>query len=351
MYCHQFFPQQTGYFSPIIVDYLKEAAALRPFYKHPVSLEGVKSAIQSRKQFKTNRKLLVEVLKKQYSEMPTSAAVIRNIDRLPDENTFTITTAHQPVIFTGPLYFVYKIFHAIRLADYLSAELPGFHFVPVFFMGSEDADLDELGHIYLDQEKITWDTKQTGAVGRMNTKGLEKIIASVEGEFQDQPFGKELLDILKDAYLNSPDIQTATFRLVNRLFSDHGLIVLIPDNAELKREMLRIFEDDLFQNKPAAIVSETAGALPGNYKVQVNPREINLFYMTDGIRARIERGRENFTVHGTDLTFSESRIKKEMQENPERFSPNVILRGLFQETILPNIVFIGGGGKLLIGWS
>ncbi len=338
--------EQTGYFSGIIIDYLNQADALRPFYMHPVSLDGIKASILSRQQFTTNRAILAGGLKRQYQHTEASAAVSGNIDKLSSSNTFTITTAHQPAIFTGTLYFVYKILHAIKLAAWLSDELPQYQFVPVFYMGSEDADLEELGNIYLDNEKMEWDTPQTGAVGRMNTKGLEKIIARIEGEYSVEPYGKELTGLLKEFYLNSPDIQTATFRLVNHLFGEYGLLVLIPDNPNLKREMIRVFEDDLFHQKPSAMVAETIEALSKHYKVQANPRDINLFYLEDGLRGRIEKGKDKFVIHSSDLAFTKEEIKAELEQHPERFSPNVILRGLFQETILPNIAFIGGGGEM-----
>ena len=136
-----------------------------------------------------------------------------NIRQLLDKNTFTITTAHQPAIFTGTLYFIYKILHVIKLADELSVKYPDKNFVPVYFMGSEDADLDELGHIYLEGEKLSWDTAQTGAVGRMQTRGLEKIMERIEGEFAAQPYGPELIQLLKTCYLESETIQQATFKL------------------------------------------------------------------------------------------------------------------------------------------
>ena len=166
------------------------------------------------------------------------AGASTNIDLLSRDNTFTVCTAHQPAIFTGVLYFIYKILHTIRLAAWLKAEYPECNFVPVFWMGSEDADLDELGHIWLGGDTLTWDTRQTGAVGRMKTKGLDKLLYSIQGTLSVQPFGPQLIAMLKECYLESPDIQTATFRLLHRLFGESGLIVLIADTAQLKKLML-----------------------------------------------------------------------------------------------------------------
>ena len=337
--------RQTGYFSNLILDYLDQSSSLKEFYNYPPTSNGIKAAIDNRKKIKTNRAVLVDVLKKQYQSVKTSTAVNKNIDALLNENTFTICTAHQPCIFTGTLYFVYKILHAIKLSDQLNKDYPGNHFVPVYWMGSEDADLEELGKIYLDNEKIVWDTKQKGAVGRMNTKGLDKIIQRIDGEFSVQPFGRELCEVLKDAYLQSPDIQTATFKLLHSLFEKYGLIVVVPDNPALKKLMTPVFKDDLLNQTASGIVNKTISELEKNYKVQATPREINLFYLKDDIRARIEKDDKGFAVIDTNIKITEKELLTELDEHPERFSPNVILRGLFQETILPNIAFIGGGGE------
>lgn len=336
----------TGFFSKIITDYLAHKKEINPFYEHSTNLEGIKAAVEARKKYGNNRDILVSELEKQYTLLNTSDAVKQNIKSLADNNTFTITTAHQPVIFTGTLYFIYKILHVIKLAAWCKEQLPQYNFVPVFYMGSEDADLDELGSIWLNNEKIMWDTPQTGAVGRMNTGGLEKIITRIEGELSVQPFGKELVQLLKDCYLDSPDIQTATFKLIDALFAKYGLIVLISDKPGFKKLMLPVFEDDLFNQVSSGIATQTIGQLSAHYKVQANPRAINLFYLKDDIRERIEQDGDKWNVVGKDIHFTKEQLLKELQEHPERFSPNVILRGLFQETILPNIVFVGGGGEL-----
>jgi bacillithiol biosynthesis cysteine-adding enzyme BshC len=336
---------QTGYFSRIITDYLEQADALRPFYAYSPNGDGLHRALEVRKSHPVDRAVLVSALREQYQKLPTIAGVSANIAALSNENTFTVCTAHQPAIFTGHLYFIYKILHTIRLASWLAKQHPGYNFVPVFYMGSEDADLEELGNIYLGGETLTWDTRQTGAVGRMKTKGLEQLLFRIEGELSVQPFGPPLIALLKECYLQSADIQTATLRFLHHLFGEYGLVVLIADLAAFKRAMIPVFEDDLFNQRPASIVNETIRSIPDHYKVQANPRDINLFYLKDDLRGRIERDEDIFIVHGSTLQFTEAEMRAELQRYPERFSPNVILRGLFQETILPNLAFIGGGGE------
>src|SRR4030095_843665 len=264
------------------------------------------------------------------------------------KDTFTITTAHQPNIFTGPLYFIYKILHAIKLSEYCKASLPQYNFVPVFYMCSEDADLDELGHFYLNGEKIVWHTNETVAVGRMKVdKEFLGLISQLEGQLSVLRHGSEILSIIKDCYKEGALIQDATFQLVNLLFGEYGLIVLIPDNANLKKQAEKIFENDLLNETPSVIVEQTAKRLlAADYKIQANPREINLFYLKDGMRERIVRIKDKFVTSDSRFTFDEKEILNELKDHPERFSPNVILRGIYQEIVLPNLVYIGGGGEI-----
>lgn len=339
--------RQTLSFSKIALDYIDQAAVLKPFFSHVPTLQGIQKAIDARKQFNTDRSLLVQELKKQYKGLQVSDSVNKNIELLLSNDTFTITTAHQNNIFTGPLYFIYKILHAVKLADNLKVSLPQFNFVPVFYIGTEDADLDELNHIWLGGQKLIWETKQTGAVGRMKIdKQLVKLIDLMEGQLSVLPKGNEIISLLKEYYKEGVTIQDATFQFVNNLFAEYGLIVLLPDNAAFKKQMIPLFEDDLLNQTASGIVETTAAKLDeAGYKVQANPREVNLFYLKDDTRERIEVLRTKYSVLSTGVSFSKDEMLSELKNHPERFSPNVILRGLYQETILPNIIFIGGGGE------
>ncbi|MET0394330.1 MAG: bacillithiol biosynthesis cysteine-adding enzyme BshC [Chitinophagaceae bacterium] len=341
--------RQTGHFTKTVLDYIDQAAAMRPFFGYPPSVQGIRKAIAERKNFGTDRDMLVEELQKQYASLPVAEPVSRNIESLLSPDTFTITTAHQNNLFTGPLYFVYKILHTIKLAAHLQESLPEFRFVPVFYMGSEDADLAELNHIHLGGEKLSWSTRQTGAVGRMVIdKEITQLIGRMEGQLGVLPHGSEVIELLKSCYVPGEALQSATLRFVHALFGQYGLLVLIADTPALKRQMKTVFEDDLLHQTASDIVQGTVNKLEqAGYKVQANPREINLFYLQPGSRERIEkRGTaDQWQVVNTDQSFSRQALLDELDNHPERFSPNVILRGLFQETILPNVAFIGGGGE------
>ncbi len=339
---------QTGFFSKLITDYLQEQNAVQPFYRHPVNIDGVANAIQSRNYFPGFRNILVEELTKQYEGIHLSEEVQNNISLLQKATTYTITTAHQPNIFTGPLYFIYKILHVIKIAQELKDSFPQHTFVPVYYMGSEDADLEELNNITVQGKKYTWETTQKGAVGRMLVDDkLLQLINELHGQVGVNSFGEEWINLLKKAYTKNKTIQQATLELGNELFGKYGLVILIPDNAALKKTFQPVVEKELLEQFSEKEVTNTVARLKEEgYQTQTSGREINLFYLLDDIRERIILSDGEYLVNNTEITFTKEQIVEELEVHPERFSANVVLRGVFQETILPNIIFVGGGGEL-----
>jgi bacillithiol synthase len=339
--------RQTNKFSKIVLDYIDAEEGLQSFYALAPTIDGLQQAIATKEKHKVDRATLVNALQEQYSATITTNAVKSNIEALLHTNTFTICTAHQPNLFSGPLYYIYKILHTIKLAQQLKNEFEGYHFVPVFYIGSEDADKEELNHTYVQGKKYEWTTSQTGAFGHMKIDAaLVQLIDEMAGQLTVLPHGQEVIDLLKQCYQLGTDIKTATFELVNALFGKYGLVVLIPEHPELKRSMQAVFEDDLFHQQPSLIVEAADAGLGKAYNLQAHPRAINTFYLKDNVRERIVKVGEQYAVHNTDIIYSAEALKKELEQYPERFSPNVILRGLYQETILPNIAFLGGGGEL-----
>ncbi|MEO6668793.1 MAG: bacillithiol biosynthesis cysteine-adding enzyme BshC, partial [Ferruginibacter sp.] len=338
---------KTGAFSRLILDYLAGESSLKEFYEHEPDTAGIKKAIKDRKKYPYNRSLLVTELQKQYAGFEVNSKVTENINSLLQENTFTICTAHQPNIFTGHLYFIYKILHAIKLADKLNNKIKTAHFVPVYYMGSEDADLQELGEVTINGKKYEWKTAQKGAVGRMKVDKLFiDLLHEIEGQLSVEKHGDEILSLVKHSYSIGKTIEQATFELVNKLFEEKGLVILLPDNAALKAESYTINKRELAEQFSQQAVAATIASFPGKYKVQAAGRTINLFYLKDDSRERIENYARGFAIANSTTVFTHEEIEIELKEHPERFSPNVILRPVFQEMILPNIAFIGGGGEL-----
>ncbi|HMP87751.1 MAG TPA: bacillithiol biosynthesis cysteine-adding enzyme BshC, partial [Lacibacter sp.] len=339
--------RQTGAFSRMMTDYLDDAPALRPFYRQRPTLSGVRELIRQRQLIPTNRKALVEHLQEQYQSVPPSATVNRHIGLLLDEDTFTVTTAHQPNLLTGPLYFIYKILHVIRLADTLQREMPQYRFVPVYYMGNEDADFDELSHFSVAGTRYQWQTRQSGAFGRMQLdKDINRMLDAVAGTLGVEPYGAELLDALRACYKVGTTVQQATFAFVHHLFARYGLVVLIPDTPLLKQQFIPVLQEELLEQSSHRIVEQTAAELDNLYKVQAGSRPINLFYFDEDLRERIEWTGNRYQVLHTTLSFTKEEMLQEVAAHPERFSPNVILRGLYQEMLLPNLIFTGGGGEL-----
>ncbi len=338
---------ETNSFSKLVLDYLSNESSLQSFYNFRPDIDGLKNAVTQRKSFPINRKLLVDTLTKQYEGIETSYKLQANIDKLLSENTFTICTAHQPNIFTGHLYFIYKILHAIKLAETLGREMPDNNFVPVYYMGSEDADLDELGEVFINGIHYKWQTTQTGAVGRMKIDAnFVALIEAIAGQLLVANHGAEVIYSIRNCYKEGITIEIATFHFVHELFGKYGLVILLPDNAALKNEFAPIITKELEEQFSEKAVATTVAAFPNEYKVQAAGRPINLFYLIENIRERIELVDKSFAIANTKLSFSKSELFWELKNNPERFSPNVILRPVFQEMILPNVAFIGGGGEL-----
>lgn len=343
--------KQTGYFSKLIVAYLEELDTLKPFYNRFPNYENFDAQLKEKKENfpKSHRSVLVKALQKQYSNTSSSDLTVRNIASLLDENAFTIVTGHQLNLFTGPLYFLHKIIATINLSKKLGEEYPNHTFVPVYWMATEDHDFDEINYFNLHGKKIQWNKNASGAVGRLDTKGLEAVCDTLSSELGGSTNAKYLIQLFSDAYLKHDNLTAATRYLANELFKDYGLVIVDGDDTALKQLLVPYIKSDLLENtsfKQVTASVEKLNELPENYGVQVNPREINYFYVLDGIRERIIGKKGIFYVNDTKLSFTKREILAELEQHPERFSPNVVCRPLYQEVILPNLCYIGGGGEI-----
>ncbi len=321
---------------------------LNSFSKYAVSLTAFKEVIADRKRFPVDRGLLVKTLLHQYAEygMNTSSSVAL-IKSFGSENTFSVITAHQPSLFTGPLYFVYKILSTIHLSRVLKSEYPEANFVPVFVSGGEDHDFEEINHLQLFNQTISWENNESGPVGKMNTSSLLDTLAKMKEILGEQPAAQELHQLLVKHYGQSIPYGQATLSFVNELFGKYGLIVFNMDQKDLKAAFIPSIKKEIFEQASASLVNGTQDQLAeAGFKSQAHARDINFFYMKKGIRERIVFENDSYQVLNTEIKFSAAELDKYIDKNPDHFSPNVVIRPLYQETILPNLAYIGGGGEL-----
>ncbi len=337
----------TRFFSRLIEDFLNDDAPLLHFLDYTPNDAGLTIAINNRKNYPVNRTTLHQTISEQYTTLTIPENVQKNIEALKEEKTFTITSAHQPNLLTGYAYFFYKIIHSIKLAQHLSRLYPENKFVPVFYIGSEDNDLDELGVFRFQEKTYRWQTEQTGAVGRMFTNDLQPLLKdffAALGTHSEET--KKLKQIIEQAYQPKHKIADAIRYIINEFLGKYGIIVLDADDKNFKKSFAPILLQELLAPQSDSLIQKTSEALNKTYKAQAFSRPINLFYLKDNIRERIEYNAGIWSVKNTEITFDKEGITQEVREFPERFSPNVILRGLYQESILPNVAFIGGGSEV-----
>ncbi|MCG9911947.1 MAG: bacillithiol biosynthesis cysteine-adding enzyme BshC [Flavobacteriales bacterium] len=340
----------TGsYFSPLIKDYLADKDMLHPFYSFPFRMEGFENAHSNRQFSIEKRATLVSTLRKQSEELgKLPQEVLANIESLSKENTFTVTTGHQIGLLAGPLYFVYKIASAIKLAQELNARFPDKHFVPVYWAATEDHDFEEIRSVFLNGKTYAWNTGASGATGAISTQGIEAFFAEMESTEGEKLSFNRIYQIFKKAWTSQPDLSSAVRRAVYDLFGKQGIVCVDAQEKDLKQSFSDVIRKELFHQFSNPLVQETGETLRNlGYKTQVEPREINLFYLQKNIRERIVFEQNTWQVLHTDIRFTADELEKEITDYPERFSPNVVLRPLYQECILPNIAYVGGAAEIM----
>ncbi|MEM9143050.1 MAG: bacillithiol biosynthesis cysteine-adding enzyme BshC [Bacteroidota bacterium] len=342
---------ETGCFSRFICDYLDASESLQPFYHRFPELGNYKDQLEQKARSFTQgqREILYQGVWEQYQGVDMGEKTQTHIKQLKEPITFTVTTGHQLNLFTGPLYFLYKIISTINLTVALKRAYPKYNFVPVYWMATEDHDFEEINYFNFKGKKIQWNRDASGAVGHLKTEGLEEVFKAFSHELGNSTHANTLKALFSKAYLEHQTLTEATRYLANALFGAYGLVVLDGDHEALKQQLIPFAEKDIFDGLGFSKVAETISsleALEKGYKVQVNPREINYFYVHRGIRERIIGKEQRFYINNTDLEFSEEELRAELHHFPRRFSPNVIARPLYQEVVLPNLCYIGGGAEV-----
>jgi bacillithiol biosynthesis cysteine-adding enzyme BshC len=369
--CQHLTYQETGRFSKLLMDYVAGEEQLKEFYAFSPDIKGFEAALAARKEFPVDRNLLANVFREQYRRIfkikhieSLNPAPFSNerrekddfnnsfhaIELIRDENTFTITTGQQTGIFLGPLYTLLKAITVIKLSRELKAKFPDCNFIPVFWMATEDHDKAEINHAYIGNERFEWKTAQTGAVGRFVTDGLQELSAEIIDKLGIGKFDKALKALLSEAY-QQKTLADATFYLLHHLLGQEGLLVLNPDDAELKKAFSKTILDDILEQKSFEALNQTSEKLAQHYPTQITGRTINMFYLSENNRTLIfdelrYKNSRTFTTADKLKSWTLEELKTEVENQPENFSPNVVMRPVYQEQILPNLAYIGGAAEI-----
>lgn len=334
------------FLSKLMQDYADKTPGLAPFIRDFPSVDAIVNYAQKKTFGTDKRKVLYDVLSDQYKDIELSNRTHFNINALKEETTYTITTGHQLCFFTGPLYFIYKIASIINLAEQCHFKDPKTVYVPVFWMATEDHDFEEINHFYGRSEKFEWHTTEEGGVGRMNPSEILALADRLKKEFGLSFHGQTLLDLFTKAY-GMPTLSKATQYLANELFGSYGLVILDADDKRLKTLAIPCFEKEIREEAVLKAYTKMELTWPDQYKKQVNARACNLFYLDDNFRGRlIKNNHEVWEINGREGLVKEDDLIKDLYDHPEKFSPNVLMRPMYQEIILPNLAYIGGGGEI-----
>lgn len=341
----RFIPREkTTFFSDLANQINSHQENLTDFVREPFSRAAFQRQIELKKAAysKEQRMRSYAIVKEQLSPFYHYEKVKRNVELLQEEATFTVTAGHQLNVFGGPLYSLYKIMDAVRLAEELTKEYPNQNFVPVFWMATEDHDFEEINHIHLFHDTLTWESRQQGAVGRFSVNDINDFKAQLLQKFENNP---DFAQFLASFYENG-DLATTTREFLMQLAGTYGVLIIDADHPEWKRSFIPLLKRELVEQfSEPLIVSQIKRLEEEGYHGQAKPRPVNLFYINEQERERIiPNGDATFQIG--ERTVSQAALLEELEQHPERFSPNVVWRPLYQEFILPNLCYLGGGGEM-----
>ena len=330
--------------SPLVQDLLNQDENVRPFISDFFSKENCITAVRNRPFSNEKRGVLSTQLIQQYKQLVLSQQLVKNIELLRAENTFTVVTGHQICSAGGPLYLIYKLFTAIRIAQELNSSQTEFNFVPVYWMATEDHDIEEIRHFHWGNEKIELAKEFEGIAGDLPTEDFLSWLNEKKAEGKFNEIG--LSELFIHAYTKN-NFTEATRFWVNELLGEFGLVCIDGNDKELKKLAAPLFEKEIQDKFIFSEVSKTNKVLESaGYNPNIQPREFNLFWLKENgelkIRKRIDKNGDQFKTSDGDRYFT----KLELSEISGSLSPNVLLRPLYQEMILPNIAYIGGPSEL-----
>lgn len=336
----------SKWFDKLVIDYINQIPDISHLFNYPPDKKGFQKIISDIQSYFYDRNTLSNILLEQAKTVSnTSKTSFENIELLKQNKSFTITTGHQLCLFTGPVYFIYKIAAVIQLSHQLKQLFPEYNFIPVFWMATEDHDAEEINHFYFNDKKMVWNISTDGTpVGNIKTNGLIHLFNEMQ---ESNLFSEEVLNLFHSAYISHSNIADATWYIVNYLFGEHGIVIIDASHKDLKKIFSENFFNDIFENSLFYQSQKTIQFLKEqHYNIQAYPLLINTFFIHQNKRYLIQKENELFKLKATNHVFSNEELKNQLNEYPEKFSPNVLLRPVYQQKILPNITYIGGSSEI-----
>lgn len=346
-------------FSALFEAYIQGDERLRPYFAGDFRDDHIWINLSQKvAEHPRDRQQLVTTLLRQNEAWGMDPEARRNIEALADPQSVAVVTGQQLGLFGGPLYTVYKTLTTLQLAASLTQKT-GRPVVPVFWLEGEDHDFKEVSYVHMPQgngwqkwvyEDETWpEHGNLGQVGRLVLQeNLQNVLQGIEDALPPTDFKTDLMTRLRAAFQPGRTFQDAFVAVLKQIFPNSGLVFVTPDDAELKRLVAPLFRKEI--ETPSAILdamTDSSGRLrQDGFHAQVNPRQLNLFLITENGRYALDADGTDFRLKGQNRTFSQTELLALLEAKPEAFSPNVVMRPQMQDWLFPTVAYVGGPGEV-----
>jgi len=344
----------------LFLDYLYEYDNVAEFYANDFRnkdnyLKIFKNVSENRQDLSTT---ISEVLSRQYSQLNPSKLTQQNIKKLSDKKTLAIVTGQQLGIAGGPLYTFYKIITAIKLSRLLSERYDDYNFVPVFWLEADDHDFNEVRSIKIidevnslltigyKEEIAEDDLKQS--VGLINLdSSINEFFEKLNSGIKETEFKSVLINLLKNFYKEGKSFKEAFRDLIFNYFDEYGLVIFDPQDYEVKKLLKPIFKKEItdFRIHTEQLVHVSA-TLEELYHAQVKVKPVNLFLRIDEGRYSIEPVENEYKLRRKRKSFTQEQLLEVLENEPDKFSPNVLLRPICQDYLFPTAFYIAGPSEI-----
>lgn len=346
--------------SRLFLDYCTRShSAPNYFLGHFSDLMAYETHLQFLEQRTYHRRELTERLRALNTAAGAGPATLAAIDAFGRDDSFAVVTGQQVGLFTGPVYTIYKALTARALAVWLTERFPSYTFVPVFWMETEDHDLVEADtaayidaandlktvHAFVDEAVRAVNLRAVGGI--TFDAGIDDAVTRMLADSLQTEFTPWVKDLLARSYREGATFSSAFASFFHALLPDAGIVLLDPSDPALKQLLVPVLLQELDTHPVSGEeVIKRSAELEERYHAQIKPRAVNLFLTHKGGRHAIEPGETGFFLRGTRQRFTHEELVEIATSQPEQFSPNVLLRPVFQDYLLPTAAYVAGPAEV-----